>query len=91
MEIVFYICQLKSTKLQLTEQYQDFIRKGLGNMKIGNFKIHRKNQFDLKGIKTILCIHKTYDRGNGSKRVFMIGVKNRKLVFKFTNPFKYRY
>ncbi|BAM99123.1 hypothetical protein [Bacillus subtilis] len=62
-------------------------------MKIKNFRIHRKTQFDLgmKDIKPLVCIHKTYDGGCGSKRILLLAFDGWKPVFEFSNPFKYKY
>lgn len=60
-------------------------------MKIGNFSIHRKEQWDLKVLKPLVCIHKTYDGGNGSKRIFCLGLSKWKPIVALSNPFKYRF
>lgn len=60
-------------------------------MRIKNFLIHRKEQWDLNDLKPVICIHKTYDGGNGSKRIFCLGFKKWKPVLTFDNPFKYRF
>ncbi len=60
-------------------------------MKFKSFDIHRKKQWDLNNIKPLICIHKEYDSGSGSKRVLCIGFDKRKPVFVFANPFKHRY
>ncbi|QIW89786.1 hypothetical protein PQE71_gp104 [Bacillus phage Izhevsk] len=47
-------------------------------MQIGDYKIHRKDQWDLH-CKPIICIHKYYDGGNGCKRVFCLWFDGLKL------------
>ncbi|RBP86236.1 hypothetical protein DFO70_12915 [Cytobacillus firmus] len=60
-------------------------------MRIKNFLIHRKEQWDLNNLKPVICIHKVYDGGKGIKRIFCLGFKNWKPIFDFSNPFKYRF
>lgn len=60
-------------------------------MDIGTFFIHRKEQFDLEGKRPIICIHKRYDKGNGTKRIFCLWFKGRKLNYVFSNPLHYRW
>jgi hypothetical protein len=60
-------------------------------MRIKNFLIHRKEQWDLNDLKPLICIHKSYDGGSGSKRIFCLCFKSWKPIMNFSNPFKYRY
>lgn len=60
-------------------------------MKIGNFTIHRKEQWDLYDMKPLICIHKNYDGGNGSKRILCLGFSKWKPILVFNNPFDYKF
>lgn len=41
------------------------------NLRLGRFHIHNKEQWDLLK-KPLVCIHMSYNEGNGSKRIFCI-------------------
>jgi len=60
-------------------------------IKIRNFSIHWKEQWDLEDLKPVICVHKSYDGGNGSRRIFCLGFRNWKPIMKFENPFRYRF
>lgn len=47
-------------------------------MRIGPYWLHRLEQYDLD-CWPILCIHKTLDHGNETRRVFCLYVKNHRL------------
>ncbi|MEM4997416.1 hypothetical protein WKH56_33010 [Priestia sp. SB1] len=59
-------------------------------MDVKSFYIHRKDQWDLKGGRPIICIHKHYDQGSGCARIFCLWFDGFKIKCRLENPFKYR-
>lgn len=47
-------------------------------MRIGPYRIHRLEQWDLE-CHPIICIHENFDHGNGCRRVFCLYIKNGKI------------
>lgn len=47
-------------------------------VRIGPYRLHRREQWDLECFP-ILCIHKSYDHGNGSRRVLCIYIRDHEL------------
>lgn len=59
-------------------------------MKLGTFNIHRQEQWDLE-CTPVVCIHKDFDKGNGSKRIFCLWFDRGLLKLTLSNPLKYRW